>query len=116
MKKLILNLLVVFLFLSACNTKEKITPPKAKKIPMELTIHGHTRVDNYYWLRERENPEVIEYLEAENAYKEKVLAHTEPLQEELFEEIKSKIKQEDESVPYSTWNTDMAAPLAAFSG
>jgi len=100
MKRLIFPFLVVFLFLASCNTKEKTAPPKAKKIPMEITIHGHTRVDNYYWLRERENPEVIEFLEAENAYKEEVMAHTEPLQEELFEEIKSKIKQEDESVPY----------------
>jgi oligopeptidase B len=100
MKRLILNLLVVFLFLAGCNLKEHIAPPEAKKIPMELTIHGHTRVDNYYWLRERENPEVIEFLEAENEYKEKVMAHTEQVQDELFEEIKSKIKQEDESVPY----------------
>ena len=45
-----------------------MTPPKAKKIPHELTIHGHTRIDNYYWLNERENPEVIAYLEAENKY------------------------------------------------
>ena len=100
MKRLIFTFLVFFLFLAGCNTKEKTAPPKAKKVPMELTIHGHTRVDNYYWLRERENPEVIDFLEAENAYKEKVMAHTELLQEELFEEIKSKIKQEDESVPY----------------
>lgn len=100
MKRLILNLLVVLLFLTGCNTKEQIAPPKAKEVPMEITIHGHTRVDNFYWLRERDNPEVIDYLEAENAYKEKMMAHTEPLQEEIFEEIKSKIKQEDESVPY----------------
>jgi oligopeptidase B len=81
MKQLIYTFLVVLLFLAGCNTKERIAPPKAKKIPMELTIHGHTRVDNYYWLRERENPEVIDFLEAENAYKEEVMAHTEPLQD-----------------------------------
>ncbi len=100
MKQLIIPFWVVLLFLTGCNTKERIAPPKAKKVPMELTIHGHTRVDNYYWLRERENPEVIEFLKAENDYKEQVMAHTESLQEDLFEEIKSKIKQEDESVPY----------------
>ena len=72
----------------------------AKKIPKELTIHGDTRVDNYYWLNERDNPEVIAYLEAENAYTDKVMKHTEALQEELYEEIRSKIKEEDESVPY----------------
>ncbi len=72
----------------------------AKKVPKELITHGHTRVDNYYWLNERENPEVIKYLEAENEYTEAVMKHTEPLQEKLYEEIKSKIKQNDESVPY----------------
>ena len=66
----------------------------------ELTIHGDTRIDNYYWMNERENPEVIAYLEAENAYKDAVMKSTEALQEKLFEEIKSKIKPEDESVPY----------------
>ena len=70
------------------------TPPKAKKIPHELTIHGHTRIDNYYWLNERENPEVIEYLEAENKYAEESLKHTEPLQKQLFDEITGRIKQE----------------------
>ncbi len=72
----------------------------AKKVPKELITHGHTRVDNYYWLNERENPEVIKYLEAENEYTEAVMKHTEPLQGKLYEEIKSKIKQNDESVPY----------------
>lgn len=75
-------------------------PPEAKKVPKELTIHGDTRMDNYYWLNERENPEVIAYLEAENAYKDEVMKHTEELQEKLYDEIKSKIKEEDESVPY----------------
>ncbi len=100
MNKWILNLSLGLLFLAACNNKELLAPPKAKKIPLELTEHGHTRVDNYYWLRERENPEVIEYLEAENEYKEEALEHTQSIQDDLFEEIKSKIKQEDESVPY----------------
>ena len=75
-------------------------PPDVQKVPEELVTHGHTRVDNYYWLNQRENPEVIAYLEKENAYKDAVMKHTEALQEELFEEIKSKIKQSDESVPY----------------
>lgn len=100
MKNLILSLTLLLLFFSACETKQKVSPPVARKIPKELTIHGHTRIDNYYWLNERENPEVIQYLEAENAYTEAVMKHTEPLQEKLYEEIKSKIKQEDESVPY----------------
>jgi len=72
----------------------------AAKKPKEMTIHGHTRIDNYYWLRERENPEVISYLEAENAYRERVMKDTEQLQKDLFEEIVGRIKQDDESVPY----------------
>lgn len=80
--------------------KEKPTPPVAKIVPKELTIHGHTRVDNYYWLRERDNPEVIEYLKAENAYKDAMMAHTEKLQEKLYNEIIGRIKQTDMSVPY----------------
>ena len=75
------------------------TPPKAAIRPHEMTAHGHTRVDNYYWLNERENPEVIAYLEAENQYADACLKHTEPLQEQLFKEITGRIKQDDNSVP-----------------
>nr|WP_319509646.1 S9 family peptidase [uncultured Draconibacterium sp.] len=100
MKKLIYLSFIWGLFFVACTSEEKPEPPVAKKIMKELTIHGHTRVDNYYWMNERENPEVIAHLEAENAYKDAVMKHTEPLQEELFEEIKAKIKPENESVPY----------------
>jgi oligopeptidase B len=74
--------------------------PVAVKKPKELTMHGHTRIDNYYWLRERDNPEVIAYLEAENAYREQVMKDTEQLQKDLFQEIVGRIKQDDESVPY----------------
>lgn len=100
MRTIIFPLAVIMLFLTSCNSKDKIVPPVAKKIPKELTTHGHTRVDNYYWMNQRENPEVIAHLEAENAYKDAVMKHTETLQDDLFDEIKSKIKQEDESVPY----------------
>jgi oligopeptidase B len=75
-------------------------PPIAQKIPVELTHHGHTRIDNYYWLRERDNPGVLEYLQAENKYTGTVLKHTEALQEKLYNEIIGRIKQTDESVPY----------------
>lgn len=77
-----------------------IAPPTAKLEPVELTTHGHTRIDPYFWMRERENPEVIAYLEAENAYTEALTSHTKDVQEELFEEIKSRIKQDDSTVPY----------------
>ncbi len=75
-------------------------PPVAKKIDKELTIHGHTRLDPYYWLNERENPEVIDYLNAENKYTKSLMKHTEKFQEKLFKEIVGRIKQTDMSVPY----------------
>ena len=74
--------------------------PIAKKIPKELTIHGETRVDNYYWMNDRENPEVIQYLEDENAYTKEQLKGTEQLQDDLYKEIIGRIKQDDQSVPY----------------
>ena len=79
--------------------EQKITPPKAAIHPHEMTMHGHTRVDNYYWLNERENPEVLAYLEAENQYADACLKPTEPLQEQLFKEMTGRIKQDDNSVP-----------------
>lgn len=78
----------------------EVQPPFAKKDTKELSIHGDTRIDNYYWLNERENPEVIAYLNAENAYTQHVMADTRELQEELFNEIVARIKQTDESVPF----------------
>jgi oligopeptidase B len=77
-----------------------IVAPKAAIKPKKLITHGHTRIDNYYYLNERENPEVIKYLNAENAYLEQVLAPVKSLREKLFEELKGRIKQQDESVPY----------------
>jgi len=75
-------------------------PPVAQRVPYQLAEHGNLRMDDYYWLNQRENPDVIAYLEAENAWTEAQMAHTEDLQKELFEEIKGRIKQTDESVPY----------------
>lgn len=71
-----------------------------EKKPARLEQHGDVRVDNYYWLRERENPEVIAYLDAENAYTEEVLAPTKGMQRILYDEIRGRIKEEDESAPY----------------
>jgi len=75
-------------------------PPMAAIIPAPLTIHGHTRVDNYFWLNQRENPRVIDYLKAENDYTRSILRPTEPLQEKLYNEIIGRMKQTDLSVPY----------------
>tara|TARA_A100000164_G_scaffold366146_1_gene386580 strand:+ start:246 stop:2318 length:2073 start_codon:yes stop_codon:yes gene_type:complete len=75
-------------------------PPIAKKIEKKLNIHGDVRVDNYYWLNQRGNPEVISYLNQENKYKETELKSTKKFQKKLFEEMKSRIKKDDNSVPY----------------
>ena len=75
-------------------------PAAAKVIPHELEHHGQLRTDDYYWLRERDNPDTIAYLEAENAHTKEAMAHVQPLEESLFEEIKGRIKQTDMSVPY----------------
>ncbi len=78
----------------------KIQPPIAKIIPHELEKHGHVRIDNYYWLNDRENPEVIDYLNKENDYYNQSTAHTKDFQKDLFEEMKARIKEDDSSVPY----------------
>lgn len=85
---------------SCTNSQQKVTPPVAKKISKELVTHGHLRVDDYYWMNERENPEVVDYLESENTYLQQMMKHTEPLQEKLYEEMRSRIKEADKSVPY----------------
>lgn len=91
--------LVLFVALSVGCDRDP-APPVAATRPFELTAHGDVRVDEYYWLKERENPEVIAYLEAENEYTRATMAHTEALQERLFEEIRGRIKEDDASVPY----------------
>lgn len=80
--------------------KKIIKAPVAKKIPKVLSKHNDTRIDNYYWLNDRENPEVIDYLNAENEYTKQMMEHTEDFQKHLFEEMKSRIKEDDTSVPY----------------
>ncbi len=74
-------------------------PPVAKKVSHQTTIHGRTLEDNYFWIREKSNPEVIKYLESENAYTEEVMAPTKGLQESLYKEMLGRIKQTDLSVP-----------------
>jgi len=76
------------------------TPPDANTKDKELSIHGDTRLDPYYWLNDREDPEVIQYLEDENNYTSAVLKSTEKMQKHLFEEMKGRIKEDDSSVPY----------------
>lgn len=74
--------------------------PKAKQESKVLEAHGDQRQDEFYWLNQRENPEVREYLEEENAYYKKEIQHLEGFTEDLFQEMKSRIKEDDSSVPY----------------
>ena len=80
--------------------KDYPAPPVAKKQPVTFTEFGNKRVDNYFWMRDKKDPEVIKYLEAENAYADEVMGHTKVLQETLYNEMKGRIKEQDNSVPY----------------
>jgi oligopeptidase B len=80
---------------------KNMQPPVAQIKPHVIKApHGASRTDNYYWLNDRENPEVIDYLTAENKYLKEAMSHTESFQANLFEEMKSRIKEDDSSVPY----------------
>ncbi len=121
MKTKIINLLLISgVFLTACNTENKsavksyhsLEAPVAKIVAKELTAHGDTRLDNYFWMRltdEQKNAEkpdaqtqdVLDYLNAENDYKNAAMKHTEGLQKKLYDEIVGRIKKDDSSVPYN---------------
>ncbi|MES2578000.1 MAG: S9 family peptidase [Bacteroidota bacterium] len=103
--RLIITSLCVIFVTSFTNTKaqqmlKKSPIPVAKIIPKSLEKHNETRIDNYFWLNDRENPEVIDYLNKENTYYDAMTAHTKDFQKELFEEMKGRIKEDDQSVPY----------------
>lgn len=76
------------------------TPPRAPQLPQKLVHHGHERYDEYYGLRDRDDPQVLEYLQKENSYRQEEMKHTLDLQEELYREIRGRIVEEDQSVPY----------------
>ncbi len=83
---------------------QNMTPPTAAKKPKVLKIHGYELTDNYFWLREKSNPEVIKYLEAENTYTEANMASTKEFQDNLYKEMLGKIKQTDLSLPNKIGN------------
>jgi oligopeptidase B len=89
---------------TATATATALTPPVAAVRPHRFDEHGTVRVDPYYWLKDRNNPEVIKYLEDENTYTKGVMAHTEALQERLYEELKGRVLQNDQSVPFREGN------------
>ncbi|MGB6865608.1 MAG: oligopeptidase B, partial [Candidatus Aminicenantaceae bacterium] len=100
----IIPLVSALFFTEGCSRKqealERFLPPIAKKVPKKLTLHGHTRIDDYYWLKDQDNPEVIAYLETENDYAKKAMAHTEDLQANLVEEFRNIAEQTDQPIPY----------------
>ncbi|WP_438423553.1 S9 family peptidase [Aquimarina macrocephali] len=118
--KFIYSLLIFTMFFMACNTEKKpdlepyqsIEAPVAKKIAEELKAHGDTRIDNYFWMRlsdkqknaetpDAQTQDVLDYLNAENDYKDEAMKHTEGLQKKLYDEIVGRIKKDDSSVPYN---------------
>ena len=78
-------------------------PPIARPVPRVHTVHGESRIDEYHWLRNRDDPEVLAHLEAENRYTDSVMRHTEGLQERLYQELRGRIKEADLSVPDPRW-------------
>ncbi|MBN09661.1 MAG: oligopeptidase B [Flavobacteriaceae bacterium] len=104
--KTLFSILIAVTFVVACENNivmkenKKILPPKAQKISHQHKAHGDIRVDNYYWLNERNNPEVVDYLERENDYYDKMTLKSNNLQKELYKEMRSRIKEDDNSVPY----------------
>jgi oligopeptidase B len=86
------------------NSSALPAPPVAKKVPKTTEINGRELVDNYYWLRDKQNPEVAAYLQAENAYTDGVMKPTEGLQKKLYDEMLSRIKETDVEVPYKEGN------------
>ena len=89
-----------FTTIKAQSMSHTIAAPVAKILPKQLKKHNQVRTDNYFWLNDRENPEVIDYLNQENAYYDAMTAHTKDFQKALFEEMKGRIKEDDQSVPY----------------
>jgi len=98
MNKIILSF---FLVIIGCNMKNsKLNEPKAEKIEKVLSIHGDERVDEYYWLSKRGDKKVLDYLNSENKYRKELMKDYENLEKDIFNEIKSRIKEDDSSVPY----------------
>ena len=101
--------IVAAALITACSSSEKKTvmlkqsdfpaPPVAEVIPNTFSNFGQTRIDNYYWLKDKNNPKVIDYLKAENAYTDTVMASTKALQQTIYDEIIGRIKEDDESYP-----------------
>ena len=95
-----ITFLILTLIISCDMKKKELIEPKAKKIEKILSIHGDDRIDEYYWLNQRGDEDVIDYLNEENDYRNEFMKDYKPLEDEIFQEIKSRIKEDDSSVPY----------------
>ncbi len=94
-------LILIIIFTQSCTMeKQMLKEPKAKKIDTILTSHGHDRIDRYYWMSERDNPDVLNYLRQENDYRNNFMSDYKNLEDKIFSEIKNRIKDDDSSVPY----------------
>jgi oligopeptidase B len=100
MRNIGLLVLASVLTLGADKFASPPVPPTAKRVPNVTEVNGHKLVDNYYWLRDKANPEVTAYLESENAYTDAVMKPTEPLQKTLYDEMLGRVKETDVEVPY----------------
>lgn len=121
-KQTLLLMSASILLFSSCSTKPgypDVEAPVAPKKVKELTMHGDTRIDNYFWMNERDSEDVLSYLNAENAYTDTMMAHTANFQQKLYDEMIARIKKTDESVPvrnrgyyyYSRTEGDAEYPL-----
>jgi oligopeptidase B len=105
-KNSLYSLLLLPILLAGCSSNtikhqsDYPEPPHARKINKVMVVHGDSRTDPYYWLNERDNPAVLDYLKAENKYLDTVMSDTKSEQEQIFNELVGRIKQDDESVPY----------------
>ena len=95
-----ITILILTLIISCDMNKNQLIEPRANKIEKILSKHGDDRLDEYYWLNKRDDEEVIKYLNQENDYRNEYMKDYKPLEEEIFQEIKSRIKEDDSSVPY----------------
>src|SRR5688572_20212236 len=86
--------------MNALQWPKDVTAPTVEKEPKEFITHGDKRIDEYYWLNQRDNTKVLTYLKAENSYLDTMMSSTKELREKLFLEMKGRIKEKDESLPY----------------
>ncbi len=99
-----LNIFFLAFFTLTLKGEDMIQPPKPKKVEYILEKHGDKRIDFYYWMRERDTKDVVDYIKLENRYTEYVMKDTKKLQQKLYKEIKEKILEDDETVPYKYKN------------